>query len=168
MPVNAEELRSLQSPLKDRYRKDPASAVITQRARGRVNQDTISFVLETGKPGVPAGLHPATGGDGSAACSSEMLLEALASCAGVTLAAVATSMGIELGEASITAEGDLDFRGTLGVAKDVPVGFSRMRLKFSIKSSAGADKIRKLVELTERYCVVFQTLAHPPSIEIEA
>src|SRR6188768_2345648 len=120
--MNAERLRELQAPLKARYKDDPKTALVTLRARGRVSQDTLTCALETGKPGVAAGLHPATGGDGAAACSGDMLLEALVSCAGVTLAAVATSMGIELGSATVEAEGDVDFRGTLGVVKDVPVG----------------------------------------------
>jgi uncharacterized OsmC-like protein len=165
--MNAEKLRERQAPLKARYREDPAAAVFTLRARGRVSQEGITCALETGSPGKPAGLHPATGGDGSAACSGDMLLEALVGCAGVTLAAVATSMGIALTEATVSGEGDIDFRGTLGVAKDAPVGFTKIRLIFSIKTDAPADKITKLIELTERYCVVFQTLAHPPSIEVK-
>ena len=138
----------------------------TLRAKGRVSQESITCTLESGDPSKPAGLHPATGGDGSAACSGDMLLEALVSCAGVTLAAVATSMGIALADATVSAEGDLDFRGTLGVAKDAPVGFTKIGLTFSIKTDAPADKVRKLVELAERYCVVFQTLAKPPSIDV--
>ncbi|MGH7434324.1 MAG: OsmC family protein [Polyangiaceae bacterium] len=165
--MNAAQLRERQAPVKARYKEDPASALVTLRARGRVSQDSITFALDTGKAGTPAGLHPATGGDGTAACSGDMLLEALVSCAGVTLAAVATSMGIALGEAVVSAEGDVDFRGTLGVARDAPVGFTGVRLLFSIKSDAPADAVRKLVELTERYCVVFQTLAKPPSIRVE-
>jgi uncharacterized OsmC-like protein len=164
--MDAERLRELQAPLKARYRETPASASLTLRAKGRVSQESITCTLETGNAGKPAGLHPATGGDGSAACSGDMLLEALVSCAGVTLAAVATSMGIALKEATVSAEGDLDFRGTLGVAKDAPVGFSKIRVIFSIKADAPVDKIRKLVELAERYCVVFQTLARPPSLEV--
>lgn len=136
------------------------------RAKGRVSQESITCSLESGKPGKPAGLHPATGGDGSTACSGDMLLEALVCCAGVTLAAVATSMGIALADATVSAEGDLDFRGTLGVAKDAPVGFTKIRLTFSIKTDAPADKVRKLVELAERYCVVLQTLAKPPSVDV--
>jgi uncharacterized OsmC-like protein len=163
--MEAGRLRELQGPLKARYREDPASAVVTLRAKGRVSQESISCALETGKPGVATGLHPAAGGDGTAACSGDMLLEALVGCAGVTLAAVATSMGIELGSATVSAEGDLDFRGTLGVANDAPVGFTRIRLTFAIEAAVPAEKLQKLVELTERYCVVFQTLAKPPSIE---
>ncbi len=141
-------------------------AMMTLRAKGRVSQESITCTLETGKPGVAAGLHPAAGGDGSWACSGDMLLEALVGCAGVTLAAVATSMSIEFASATVMAEGDLDFRGTLGVAKDAPVGFTKIRLTFAVDTTAPADKVQKLVELTERYCVVFQTLAKPPSIEV--
>jgi uncharacterized OsmC-like protein len=162
----AERLRAAQAPLKVRYKEDPASAVVTLRARGRVAQATVTCALETGRPGVPAGLHPAAGGDGAAACSGEMLLEALVGCAGVTLAAVATAMGVELHEAIVEAEGDMDFRGTLGVARDAPVGLTRLALTFTLDSAAPADKLTKLVELTERYCVVFQTLAKPPVIEV--
>jgi len=164
--MDAERLRGLQAPLKARYKEEPASAMVTLWAKGRVSQGPITCALETGKPGVAAGLHPASGGDGSAACSGDMLLEALVGCAGVTLAAVATSMGIELASATVTAEGDLDFRGTLGVARDAPVGFTRIRLIFGIDTTAPADKVQKLVELTERYCVVFQTLAKPPVIDV--
>ncbi len=164
--MNADRLRELQAPLKARYKEDPSSAMMTLRAKGRVSQGSITCQLETGKPGVAAGLHPATGGDGTGACSGDMLLEALVGCAGVTLAAVATSMGIEMTSATVSAEGDLDFRGTLGVMKDAPVGFTKIRLAFAIDTAAPADKVKKLVELTERYCVVFQTLAKPPSIEV--
>jgi len=164
--MNADELRQLQAPLKARYKEDPRSALVTLRAVGRVAQSTITCAIETGKPGMPAGLHPAAGGDGLAACSGDMLLEALVGCAGVTLAAVATAMGIELKTALVSAEGELDFRGTLGVARDVPVGFSRIRLLFDIESETPADKVEKLVELTERYCVVFKTLREPPAIEV--
>jgi uncharacterized OsmC-like protein len=166
MPMNAEQLRERQGPLKARYKDNPSAAVVTLRATGRVSQESLRFSLETGKPGVAAGLHPATGGDGSAACSGDMLLEALVSCAGVTMAAVATSMGITLAGASVSAEGDLDFRGTLGVAKEAPVGFTRIHLTFSIQTDAASEKVKKLVELTERYCVVFQTLARSPSIDV--
>ena len=165
--MNAEQLRAQQAPLKTRYKEDPSSAIVVLRARGRVSQGSITCALETGKAGNPAGLHPAAGGDGTAACSGDMLLEALVSCAGVTLAAVATSMGIEFGDATVSAEGALDFRGTLGVAKETPVGFAKIRLTFSIETEAAADKVKKLIELTERYCVVLQTLAHSPSIEVD-
>jgi uncharacterized OsmC-like protein len=164
--MNAERLRELQAPLKARYKDSPSSAMLTLRARGRVRQDALTCTLESGKPGVAAGLHAATGGDGSAACSGDMLLEALVSCAGVTLASVATSMGIELTSAVVSAEGDLDFRGTLGVAKDAPVGFTRIRLSFVVAASAPAEKVQKLVELTERYCVVAQTLAKSSALEV--
>jgi uncharacterized OsmC-like protein len=164
--MDGQALRERQAPIKARYKEDPSSAIVTLRAKGRVSQESITCTLETGKAGKPAGLHPATGGDGSAACSGEMLLEALVSCTGVTLAAVATSMAIVLTDATVSAEGDLDFRGTLGVAKDAPVGFSAIRLAFALRSNEAPDKLRKLAELTERYCVVFQTLAAPPRIEV--
>jgi len=164
--MDAERLRQLQAPLKARYKEDPASARITLRARGRVQQENLTVILETGKPGLPAGLHPAAGGDGSAACSGDLLLEALVGCAGVTLAAVATAMGITLERAFVTAEGDVDFRGTLGVARDVPVGFSEIRLLFELEAPTAADKLPKLVELSERYCVVLQTLSHAAKIVV--
>jgi uncharacterized OsmC-like protein len=155
--MNAERLRALQAPLKARYKESPASAIVTLRASGRVSQEHLTVTLETGKPSVPAGLHPATGGDGTAACSGDMLLEALVSCAGVTLAAVATSMGITMTSATLTAEGDLDFRGTLGV-REAPVGFTLITVTFSI-DTPHRDKLPKLLELTHRYCVVAQTLS---------
>ncbi len=161
--MNGEELRALQGPLKARYKDDPKTAAATLIAKGRVSQHDLSFTLLTGKGATPAGLHPAAGGDGSKSCSAEMLLEALISCAGVTLAAVATSMGIELGDATVLAEGELDFRGTLGT-RDVPVGFTRIRVTFQLATKAEDDKIAKLVELTERYCVVFQTLRTPAEL----
>jgi len=164
--MNAEELRRLQAPLKALYKDDPRAAQITLRATGRVAQASVTCAIESGKPGVPVGLHPAAGGDGLAACSGDMLLEALVGCAGVTLAAVATAMGIELKTALVSAEGDLDFRGTLGVARDAAVGFSRIRLLFEIESETPADKLHKLIELTERYCVVFKTLREAPEIEV--
>lgn len=165
-PMDAERLRALQAPLKARYKDDPASAMVTLRARGRVSQQSVTCALETGKAGLPAGLHPASGGDGTAACSGDMLLEALVGCAGVTLAAVATAMGIALKSAVVSAEGDLDFRGTLGVAKDAPVGFVRIRLEFSLDTDAPDDKVKKLVELSERYCVVYQTLVKSTPIDV--
>ena len=164
--MDAEQLRELQAPLKSKYKVDPGSALQTLRAKGRVSQDSITVAIETGKPGIPAGLHPATGGDGSTACSADMLLEALVACAGVTLASVATAMSIELASATVTAEGDIDFRGTLGVAKDAPVGFTRIQLTFGIDTDAPTDKVKKMIELTERYCVVAQTLANGASIDI--
>jgi uncharacterized OsmC-like protein len=163
--MDAEELKRIQAPLKARYKEDPSSALVTLRAAGHVVQETVTFVLDTGKPGIPVGLHPAAGGDGSAACSGDMLLEALVGCAGVTLAACATAMGIQLAHATVSAEGDLDFRGTLGVSRDAPVGFSQIRLLFAIETSTPEDKVQKLVELSERYCVILQTLSHPPVIE---
>ncbi len=156
-------LKSVQAPLKDKYRGDPQSARITLRAEGHATG--LSCKLETGKALVEAGLHPATGGDGSAACSGDMLLEALVACAGVTLRAVATSLGIELRDATIVAEGDLDFRGTLGISKEAPVGFASIRLRFRLDTDAGEDQVATLIRLTERYCVVLQTLRAAPPIE---
>lgn len=163
--MNAEELRSVQAPLKERYRESPDAALITLRAQGRLGEG-ISCKIETGKALVSAGLHPATGGSGLSACSGDMLLEALVACAGVTFNAVATALGIELRDASLEAEGDLDFRGTLGVAKEVPVGFQSIRLKFTLDTDAPEDQIATLQRLTERYCVVYQTLAHPPMLSV--
>ncbi len=166
--MNADELRSLQAPLKQRYRDDPGAAVVTLRARGRLDDGAVSCRVETGKALVQAGLHPATGGDGSFACSGDMLLEALVACAGVTLRAVSTALSITLRGGTVSAEGDLDFRGTLGVAKDAPVGFRAIRLRFELDSDAPPEQLAKLVELTERYCVVYQTLRHPPTLALEA
>jgi uncharacterized OsmC-like protein len=163
--MNAEELRSLQAPLKARYRDDPGAALITLRAQGRIGEG-ISCKVETGKALVHAGLHPGTGGDGLSACSGDMLLEALVACAGVTLRAVATAIGVELRDATIRAEGDLDFRGTLGVAKDARVGFRDIRLHFDLDTDAPADQVANLLRLTERYCVVFQTLSNPPGLAV--
>ena len=162
--MNAEALKAIQAPLKDKYKQDPESAVVTLRAEGRASGLTCK--VETGKALVEAGLHPATGGDGSAACSGDMLLEALVACAGVTLNAVATALGIELRDASLQAEGDLDFRGTLGVAKEVPVGFQNIRLQFTLDTDASDEQLATLMRLTERYCVVYQTLAHPPALAV--
>jgi len=164
--MNAEQLRELQAPLKARYKQEPQAALVTLRAVGRVAQSSVTCRIESGKPGIPVGLHPAAGGDGLAACSGDMLLEALVGCAGVTLAAVATAMGVELKSALVSAEGELDFRGTLGVSRDAPVGFTHLRLLFEIETDTPAEKVHKLVELTERYCVVFKTLAEPPKIEV--
>jgi len=163
--MNGDELRSVQAPLKERYRDAPEAALITLRAQGRLAEG-VSCKLETGKALVVAGLHPATGGSGQAACSGDMLLEALVACAGVTLNAVATSLGIELRDASLQAEGDLDFRGTLGLSKEVPVGFKSIRLHFTLDTDASEEQIATLVRLTERYCVVYQTLANPPTLTI--
>jgi uncharacterized OsmC-like protein len=163
--MNADELRALQAPLKERYREAPDAALITLRAQARLGEG-VTCKVETGKALVSAGLHPATGGTGLAACSGDMLLEALAACAGVTMNAVATALGIELRDATLLAEGDLDFRGTLGVAKDAPVGFKEIRLSVTLDTDATQEQIDTLLRLTERYCVVFQTLARPPKLSI--
>jgi uncharacterized OsmC-like protein len=151
------DLRAMQAPLKERYRATPGAALVTLRAEGALGEG-VACSVETGKALVEAGLHPATGGTGTQACSGDMLLQALVACAGVTLSAVATSMGIELRSGSLRAEGDLDFRGTLGVAKDAPVGFQDIRLTITVDSPAPPEQLAKLLELTERYCVVLQTL----------
>jgi uncharacterized OsmC-like protein len=164
-PMTSQELRALQAPLKDRYRADPAAAVVTLRASGRLG-DGISCSVQTGRALREAGLHPASGGSGALACSGDMLLEALAACAGVTLNAVATAIGIELRDATIHAEGDLDFRGTLGVSRDAPVGFRALRLRFDLDSAAPAEQLARLIELTERYCVVLQTLRAAPPVDV--
>ena len=163
--MDAGQLKSIQGPLKEKYRSDPQSAVVTLRATGRASG--LSCKVDTGKALVEAGLHPATGGDGTAACSGDMLLEALVACAGVTLRAVATSIGVDVGDAKVTAEGDLDFRGTLGVAKEAPVGFANIRLRFDIGGSATEEQKATLLKLTERYCVVLQTLRAAPPIAAE-
>lgn len=163
--MNAEDLRSIQAPLKERYRDAPQAALITLRAEGRISEG-VSCKIETGKALVTAGLHPATGGTGQAACSGDMLLEALVACAGVTLNAVATALGIELRDATLRAEGDLDFRGTLGVSKEARVGFQDIRLQFALDTDATEEQLATLLRLTERYCVVYQTLAHPPAMAI--
>lgn len=165
--MTTDELKSTQAPLKQRYKDDPSTAVVTLRAHGHATE-ALSCKVETGKALVEAGLHPATGGDGSLACSGDMLLEALVACAGVTLRAVATAMGLELRDSRLTAEGDLDFRGTLGVAKDAPVGFREIRLRFDLDSDATDEQTATLVRLTERYCVVLQTLRQPPVIAVQA
>ena len=163
--MKAEELRSVQAPLKEHYREAPEAALITLRAQGRLGAG-VSCKVETGKALVVAGLHPATGGSGHGACSGDMLLEALVACAGVTLNAVATAIGIELRDASLQAEGDLDFRGTLGLSKEVPVGFQNIRLQFTLDTDATEEQLATLLRLTERYCVVYQTLAHPPALAV--
>jgi len=163
--MNANELKSLQAPLKAQYRERPETALVTLHAEGRVGKN-VTCKIETGKARVETGLHPATGGDGQIACSADMLLEALVGCAGVTLSAVATALGIALRDATIRAEGDLDFRGTLGVSKDVPVGFKQIRLNFDLDTDATEEQIATLLRLTERYCVVYQTLNHPAKIEV--
>ncbi|HJV25909.1 MAG TPA: OsmC family protein [Aromatoleum sp.] len=163
--MKSDELREIQAPLKDRYRQEPETALITLKAQGRIG-DGVSCRIETGKALVEAGLHPATGGTGLAACSGDMLLEALVACAGVTLNAVATALGIELRDAKLKAEGDLDFRGTLGLAKDVPVGFQQIRLTFELDTDASEEQLDTLLRLTERYCVVYQTLKQPPAFAV--
>jgi uncharacterized OsmC-like protein len=165
--MNADDLRALQAPLKERYKSRPEAALITLRAEGRIGEG-IACRVDTGKALIEAGLHPATGGSGTQACSGDMLLEALVACAGVTLKAVATALGIQLRDARVVAEGDLDFRGTLGVAKDAPVGFRDIRLRFELDTDAAPEQRRKLVELTERYCVVLQTLRSAPRITVQA
>jgi len=163
--MDADELRSIQVPLKERYRHTPEAALITLHAKGRLGEG-VSCKIETGKALVVAGLHPATGGSGLAACSGDMLLEALVACAGVTLNAVATALGIELRDATLHAEGDLDFRGTLGLSKEVPVGFQSIRLQFTLDTDASEEQLDTLLRLTERYCVVYQTLAHTPVVSV--
>ena len=162
--MKTEELHSVQNPLKDQYRVNPGSALITLKAQGRLG-DNISCKVETGRALREAGLHEATGGTGSLACSGDMLLEALAACAGVTLNAVATSIGVEIRNGIVKTEGDLDFRGTLGVSKEVPVGFQEIRLIFELESNAEVEQLKKLLELTERYCVVLQTISKPCRVE---
>lgn len=163
--MDSKELRALQAPLKEKYEKDPEAALVTLSAQGRIGEG-VTCKVETGKALVEAGLHPATGGDGFAACSGDMLLEALAACAGVTLNAVATALGIELRGGIVTAEGDLDFRGTLGVSKEAPVGFREIRLHFEVDTEADEEELDALFRLTERYCVVYQTLQQSPEIEV--
>ncbi|MGH7702226.1 MAG: OsmC family protein [Gemmatimonadales bacterium] len=164
--MNADELRALQAPLKARYRENAAAALVTLNARGQVGDQALTCSVATGKAIVDAGLHPATGGDGLSVCSGDLLLEALVACAGVTLKAVATALGIPIRGGTVYAEGDLDFRGTLGVAREVPVGFVAIRLHFELDSDAPADQLNKLLALTERYCVVYQTLRTPARLEM--
>jgi len=166
--VDSAELRAVQQPLKDAYREHPEQAVIILRAQGQLEDQAISCSVATGQALTVAGLHPATGGDGSLACSGDMLLQALVACAGVTLRAVATSLGIDVTGGTVTAEGDLDFRGTLAVSKDAPVGFRSIRLTFDLDTKADAEQVQTLIRLTERYCVVFQTLTHPPELSMSA
>jgi uncharacterized OsmC-like protein len=165
--VNADQLRRMQAPIKERYRNDPGAAVVTLRAQGRIGEG-IACRVDTGRALVEAGLHPGTGGSGLQACSGDMLLEALVACAGVTLKAVSTALGISLRDAKVLAEGDLDFRGTLGVARDAPVGFREIRLHFELDSDAPQEQREKLIELTERYCVVLQTIRKSPPVTISA
>ncbi len=164
--MNEKRLRSLQAPLKDRYRADPDAALITLEAEGRLGDESITCKVSTGKAMVEAGLHPATGGDGFSACSGDMLLEALVACAGVTLKAVATALSIPLRGGSVRAEGDLDFRGTLGVDKQAPVGFRDIRLSFRLDTDADDEQLATLQKLTERYCVIYQTLSNPPAVKV--
>jgi len=163
--MDAAELKAVQAPFKERYKGEPEAAVITLEAEGRIGEG-VTCSVQTGKALIEAGLHPATGGTGMHACSGDMLLEALAACAGVTLNAVATALEIPIREGKVRAEGDLDFRGTLGVAKDAPVGFKAIRLRFELDTDASEEQLDTLVKLTERYCVVYQTLRSAPPIEI--
>jgi uncharacterized OsmC-like protein len=163
--MKGDDLRAVQAPLKDLYRRTPETALITLKANGRLGEG-VTCKIETGKALVAAGLHPATGGNGLSACSGDMLLEALVACAGVTLNAVATALGIELRDATLSAEGDLDFRGTLGVSKEAPVGFQNIRLRISLDTDATEEQRATLIRLTERYCVVYQTLVRPPVIDV--
>lgn len=165
--MDAQKLRSLQTPLKARYREEPEAARITLKATGRIGDDKIACKVDTARAVVEAGLHPATGGDGQSVCSGDMLLEALAACAGVTLKAVATALEIPLRGGTVRAEGDLDFRGTLGVDRDAMVGFSDVRLRFDLDTDATPNQRDKLIELTERYCVVYQTLRRSPRLALE-
>ena len=164
--MNAEQLRAVQTPLKQRYKDEAEAASWTLKAHGSLYQSSVICRIETGVSKVEAGLHPATGGDGKDACSGDMLLESLAACAGVTLTAVATALGITVHKGDVFVEGDLDFRGTLGVSKEVPVGFSNIRLRFDIDSDATSGQLASLIKLTERYCVIYQTLSKPPMISV--
>jgi uncharacterized OsmC-like protein len=163
--MKTEELRAIQTPIKERYKAQPGAALITLKAQGRLGEG-VTCSVETGKALAIAGLHPATGGDGLSACSGDMLLEALVACAGVTLNAVATAIGVVVRSGTVRAEGDLDFRGTLGVAKDAPVGFQRIRLDFDLDTDASEEQLSTLMRLTERYCVVFQTLRRSPDVTV--
>ena len=165
--MDAEALRTLQAPLKDRYKSDSGAARLTLKASGEIDESKIACKIETGRAIAEAGLHPLTGGTGAELCSGDMLLEALVACAGVTLKAVSTAIGVNLQRGRVTAEGDLDFRGTLGVAKDAPVGFSAIRLTFDLKTDATDEQVAQLIKLTERYCVVFQTLRTSPATSVE-
>lgn len=162
--MNSADLKSLQEPIKEKYRTDPASAIITLKAQGKLGEG-ISCKVETGRAMIEAGLHPATGGTGMLACSGDMLLEALVACAGVTLGAVATAIGVNIKNGLVKAEGDLDFKGTLGVSKEVSVGFKTIRLLFDLETEATAEQMASLAKLTERYCVVYQTLVKGVGVE---
>ena len=165
--MDANELRALQAPIKERYKSDPKAAFITLRAKGNLDDTHIACKVDTGRALVVAGLHPATGGSGLELCSGDMLLEALVACAGVTMKAVATALDIPLKSASVSAEGDLDFRGTLGVVKDAPVGFAQIRLRFDLDTDAPQEKLDQLLRLTERYCVVYQTIRSGPPVDVK-
>jgi uncharacterized OsmC-like protein len=165
--MDATELRSMQAPIKDRYKSDPGAALITLKAKGSLDDTNIACKVETGRALAVAGLHPATGGSGMELCSGDMLLEALVACAGVTLKAVSTALAIPLKSGTVSAEGDLDFRGTLGVDKEAPVGFRQIRLSFDLDTDAPQEKLDQLLKLTERYCVVYQTIAKGPSVDIK-
>ena len=164
--MDAAELRAMQAPIKERYKSDPSAAIITLKAKGSIDQDGLTCKVETGRALAMAGLHPATGGSGLELCSGDMLLEALVACAGVTLKAVATALEIPLTAAAVAAEGDLDFRGTLGVDKEAPVGFAEIRLRFDVETDAQQDKLDLLLKLTERYCVVYQTIKNGPKVSV--
>ena len=164
--MDANELRALQAPIKDRYKTEPKAAYITLKARGTLDDTNIACKVETGRALAVAGLHPATGGSGMELCSGDMLLEALVACAGVTLKAVSTAIDVPLKSGTVSAEGDLDFRGTLGVAKEAPVGFAQIRLRFDVETDAPQEKLDQLLKLTERYCVVYQTIRSGPPVAI--
>ena len=165
--MDATELRAMQAPIKDRYKSDPGAALITLKAKGSLDDQSIACKVETGRALAVAGLHPATGGSGLELCSGDMLLEALVACAGVTLKAVSTALAIPLKSGTVSAEGDLDFRGTLGVDKEAPVGFRQIRLRFDVETDAPQDKLDQLLKLAERYCVVYQTIAKGPPVDIK-
>jgi len=165
--MDAGELRAMQAPIKDRYKSDPKAAFITLKAKGTLDESNIACKVETGRALAVAGLHPATGGSGLELCSGDMLLEALVACAGVTVKAVATALDIPLKSGKVSAEGDLDFRGTLGVAKDAPVGFAKIRLRFDLDTEASQEKLDQLLKLTERYCVVYQTIKSGPPVDVQ-
>ena len=164
--MDSAELRAMQAPIKERYKADPKAGFVTLKAKGALDESAIACKIETGRALAVAGLHPASGGSGLELCSGDMLLEALVACAGVTLKAVATALDIELKSGAVSAEGDLDFRGTLGVAKDAPVGFGQIRLRFDVDTEAPQDKLDQLLKLTERYCVVYQTIKNGPKVSV--
>jgi len=164
--MDAAELRAMQAPIKDRYKEDAKAAFITLKAKGTLDDQNIACKVETGRALAVAGLHPATGGSGMELCSGDMLLEALVACAGVTLKAVATAIDVPLKSGVVSAEGDLDFRGTLGVSKEAPVGFAQIRLRFDVETDAPQEKLDQLLKLTERYCVVYQTIKSGPPVDV--